>query len=326
MKLFQGFLVVAAVVGAFAHASNIKVYSDRGQSYYDGVIKAYTAKTGNTVQIVTGSLGELKTRFKNGETGDLLLLKDIRFLADASSSGYFQKMSDANINSGVPAYMRDPQGLWTAVTYRVRSFVYDPSVIDVSEIGSYESISKPAFKGQLCIRNSGEYMPTMVAWLVAQKGEAKAKEIVQGWRNNVVFTAKDPESISMVEGGQCSVGIANHYYYLRAKTADERLSVEYAFTAQEDGGVHVNGFGGGVMKTASNIDGANDFLAFILGSEGSSIMIQEPSFEYPAVASNKASSKTEGLGSFKASEVPWSDIGAQISKGEEILESVGWEK
>ncbi len=324
MKLLNGLLLSLALFAVSANAADIKVLSDRNQAYFQKVVDAFTAKTGKSVEIVTASWSDIKKSLKEGQTGDVLLVKDIDLIVDASNEGVFQRLSDANLNAGVPAHMRDAGGNWTAVSYRVRTLVYDPAMVDVSALSSYEAIAKPEFQGQLCVRNSKEYMPTLVAWLIATYGEPKAREIVTGWRNNVAqFTAGDTKSIEQIEAGSCTVGISNHYYYARMKTADNRLATSLMFTNQQDG-LHTNGFGGGVLKTASNVDGANAFINFILSAEGSSIMIQDPSFEYPAVASNRPTAFVESLGSFKASTTPWSAIGAETAKAREILESVGW--
>lgn len=326
MKTFHTLLIALGMFAAQAFAADIRLLSDRNNDYFKSVLEAFTAKTGKTVEVVTGSWSDLKDGLSKGETGDLLLVKDIVYIGDAKQAGVFQKMSDANLKAGVPAYMRDPEGLWTAVSYRVRTLVYNPDEVDPSQLPTYESLSNPEFRGRVCIRNRADYMPSMVAWLVARYGEVKAREIVTGWQANLaMYTARDTETITKVEDGTCAVGISNHYYYARVKSDDPRLVTELLFTNQNDGGVHTNGFGGGVLASASNPDGANELLAFILSSEGSSLMIQAPSYEYPAVATNRPSSMVESFGPVVSSDISWNDIFASYGKGMEILESVGWQ-
>lgn len=327
MKLIQGLILGLILVASAAQAAEVLVLSDRNQDYFAKVFEGFTAKTGHTVALVNKPWADLKRDLSFGAEADVLLVKDLSFIVDAKKDGVFQKLSDANLNAGVPAFMRDAEGEWTAVSYRVRTLVYDPLQLTPSEIPTYESISKPEFAGRLCARNSKEYMPTMVAWLIAQYGEVKAKEIVSGWRSNLaMFTARDPETIDKVEDSTCAVGISNHYYYARAKAAEPRLSVEIAMTNADAGGIHTNGFGGGVLKTSSEVEAANALIAYILSPEGSALMIQAPSYEYPAVATNKAAELVEGFGAFTPSEVPWSDVYAQMAKAKEILEQVGWAK
>ena len=90
--------------------------------------------------------------------------------------------------------------------------------------------------------------------------------------------------------------------------------------------MHTNGFGGGVLKTALNADLANDFIGYLLSSEGSQRLIADPSFEYPAAIALKPVPLVESFGPFIASEVHWTDVANQLAKANSLLESVGWDK
>lgn len=327
MKLFQALsLALALFMGASSVAQDLRIYSDRDQKYFQKVFDAFQAKTGKTVTLVNGSYSNLKTRFQNGETGDVLLLKDLTSFVDAANKDYFQRLSEANLNSGVPSFMQDPQGRWTAVSYRVRTIAYNPDDFSVDDVASYEALAGPAFANSLCIRNANEYMVPFVAWAFAAYGEQKGTDLIKGIKNNVkFFTEGDTASITSIEAANCSATLANHYYYARLKTADNRMVTALTMTNAAHGGLHTNGFGGGVLASASNAGLANEFIGFILSQEGASLMIAEPSFEYPAVAANKASETTEGLGAKVLSEVPWVDIAAQLSKAKQVMEDIGWQ-
>lgn len=327
MKLFQALSLAGALVaGSYSAAQDLRIYSDRDQKYFQKVFDAFQAKTGKTVELINGSYSELKTRFENGETGDVLLLKDVGSFVDAANKNYFQRLSDQNLNSGVPSFMQDPQGRWTAVSYRVRTIAFNPDVFSADDVVSYEALTQPTFANSLCIRNGNDYMVPFAAWALAAYGDQKGRELITGIKNNVkFFTGGDTDSLKAVESGNCSATITNHYYYARLKTADQRLLTELTMTNASSGGLHTNGFGGGVMTSATNSGLANEFIAFILSQEGSSLMISEPSFEYPAVLANKASDTTEGLGEKVLSEIPWVDVAAQLSAAKQLMEDIGWE-
>ena len=147
MKMFHALsLVVALFAGSYSVAQDLRIYSDRDQKYFQKVFDAFQVKTGKTVVLVNGSYADLKTRFENGETGDVLLLKDLSSFVDAANKNYFQRLSDQNLNSGVPAFMQDPQGRWTAVSYRVRTIAFNPDVFSADDVATYESLTREALE------------------------------------------------------------------------------------------------------------------------------------------------------------------------------------
>lgn len=327
MKLFQTLsFALAMISGAAATAQDLRVYSDRNQKYFQKVFDAFQEKTGKTVTLVNGSYSDLKTRFQNGEAGDVLLLKGLNSFVDAATQNYFQRLSDVNLNSGVPSFMQDPQGRWTAVSYSVRTVAFNPDEVSADDVASYEALTKPSFANSLCVRNGNDYMVPFVAWTLAAYGQQKGTELVSGIKNNVkLFTEGDGDSIKSVEGANCIATLTNHYYFARLKTADQRMVTELTMVNAASGGLHSNGLGGGVLASASNPGLANEFIAFILSQDGAALMIADPSFEYPAVTANKASGPTESFGPKVLSEVPWVDVAAQLSNAKQLMENIGWQ-
>jgi hypothetical protein len=54
-------------------------------------------------------------------------------------------------------------------------------------------------------------------------------------------------------------------------------------------------------------------------------MIADPSFEYPAVSSNKsAASITQNFGPFVASEISWSEVAGNMQKAKDLLNALNW--
>src|SRR5690606_3859689 len=75
----------------------------------------------------------------------------------------------------------------------------------------------------------------------------------------------DTDQIKGVAAGECSVGVANHYYYVRMLQSDDAAEraqaakVQIVFPNQEDRGVHVNVGGAGMVVGAPNPDSAVRF-------------------------------------------------------------------
>ncbi len=321
-------LLTALFFAGATHAAPLKIFTDRPKDRMDQALSGFTAKTGIAVEVTVAPYAELKAKIQGGEKADVLLLKDLIFITDAAQSGLFTPMSEANRKVDVYPSMRDPQGLWTALAYRIRTVAIDPSVVTNDLVKTYESLSSPKFSGQLCMRNSKEYMATLVAWLISRYGEAKAQAMVEGWKANlgVGFTAGDTASFQAVENGTCVATIGNHYYLARLKTADARFPVELVFADQNDGGIHTSGFGGGLVKGTEQAANANAFFEHMLTSAGQKALTAAPSFEFPAVKSVTPEAVVQSFGSFKISDIHWTEVGAQIEKANTILERAEWAK
>lgn len=320
-------LYVLGFVSAMASASPLKVYTDRPKDRLEKVTQRFTASTGLAVEVVSAPYAELKQKLEQGEVGDLLLTKDALTLADAARVGLYQPMNK-NVFVRVPEFMRDPKGLWVALAYRVRSVIYDLAVVQTSEVDQYASLAQPEFKGRVCMRNAKEYMPALTAWMIVRFGEAETERILLGWRQNMAgdFTSGDSASIKEFESGRCAVTIGNHYYLARLKNKDSRLPVKIHFVDGTGLGVHTNGFGGGVLKASSQSAEAERLMEFLLSSEGQSLLVEDPSFEYPAAVGELPAPVVRSFGPFKPSEIPWSAYAENEAKARKLLDKVGWAK
>lgn len=329
MKVFQPFaaaiLIFASVI---SHAATLKVFTDRPKDRLEKAFTGFTTKTGIQLDVVVAPYADLLAKIRAGEQPDVLLLKDISFITAAARENLFTPMNAANLRTNISPAMRDSQGNWTALSYRIRTAAYDPAAINVASLTTYEALAGRGFAGQLCMRNSKEYMPTLAAWLIVRYGEAKAQAILEGWKSNLAagFSEGDSASLKSIESGECTATIANQYYLGRLISADNRFPVKLAFLEQNEGGLHTNGLGGGIAKGSTQAANANIFLGYLMTAEGQAALIEAPAFDYPAVKSFSPESVVKDFGAFKASEITWTQVGAEIEKATAILERVGWAK
>ncbi len=324
-----GLLSLILVFGAqLASANTLRVLTDRPKDRVEKAMQGFTEMSGVQVEIVSRPYAELKELAKVPGESDLLLLKDLTFLADAADNQLFQAMNAPNMRLRVAPFMRDPGGLWTAITYRIRTIAFDPSVVPAQDLSTYESLARPEFKGRLCMRNAKEYMPAMTAWMITRYGEAKAEAILRGWSENLAegFTDGDSVSLKKINEGSCAASVVNQYYLARLKNADKRFPVSLNFADQFEGGLHTNGFGGGIVKGTKNSANANILLGYLLSHEGQAALVAEPSFEYPANSDFKPVEIVENFGTFKASDLSWKSVAANLNKANALLDKVGWAK
>lgn len=318
--------IAALFFSLSSYSADLTLFTDRPADRYEKALAAFTQKSGLKVAVVTAPYGELKSKLAAGEKADLLVLKDMSTFTEAAREGLYQPMSGANRLANVDPAMKDENGLWIALAYRVRTVVYDPSAVNPADVDTYVALSNPVFKGAICMRNAKEYIPTLAAWLIARHGEQRAESILSGWKTNLAngFLNGDTDVLKAVESGQCVASVTNHYYFARLKAADERFGAEILFADQATDGAHTSGYAAGIPKTSASVDKANQLLSYLLSVEGQSLLIAEPSFEYPASRDAQPLPLVQAFGNFKGSQVHWNKIGVNSGKAKEVLERVQW--
>lgn len=260
------------------------VYSGR---HYDieRAFELYQQETGVKVEFLTGNDGALRERIAaEGEDteADAYITVDAGNLARAAADGLFQPLDSAVLQESIPAELSDPDGYWYGLTVRARTIVYNPELIDEADVPTtYEALAEPEWQGRLCLRNSTSvYQQSLVASLIANRGEAEALRIVEGWADNAEIFSNDVLILEALADGLCEVGITNHYYLARILAEDPDFPVDLVWANQDAEGVHANISGGGVTTHSGEPELARDFLEW-LATEGQEVLVGG-NFEYPA--------------------------------------------
>ncbi|MGH1502372.1 MAG: extracellular solute-binding protein [Acidimicrobiales bacterium] len=262
----------------------VRVYSGR---HYDleTAFTQFSEETGISVEFRTGSDAELRELIEaeGDETeADVYLTVDAGNLAIGAEAGLFAPLESELLTDAIPAELRDPDNQWFGLTLRARTIVYNPDLVAADEVPTtYEELAEPEWEGRLCLRNSSNvYTQSLVASLIANHGEDRALEIVEGWANNAEILSNDVLILESIADGLCDAGITNHYYLARLLADDPDFGVELVWANQDDRGVHVNISGGGVTRYADNPDLAQEFLEW-LATDGQSAFV-DGNHEYPA--------------------------------------------
>ncbi len=261
---------------------------------------------------------------------DLIIAKDLVFLSQVKKLGFTQAFDDLEIFSDLRPGMMDETDLhWVGLTYRARTLAYGTNV-DVSQVNSYEDLAKPEWAGRLCVRTSNSsYNLGFVSYLLLEYGEAKAKDILLGWMDNLalpVFTG-DTLILNAINSGECEVGIVNHYYlareYEKARGQRTKYNVNIKYLNQKQKGVHTNGYGVALLKSSANKDLAQEFVTMLL-SEKAQLQISSSQFSYPVIQKLEAQSLIKEWGSFEASPIIWSEIGDNLDQATQLMKDVNY--
>ncbi|MEM9058145.1 MAG: extracellular solute-binding protein, partial [Pseudomonadota bacterium] len=275
----------------------------------------YTELTGVEVRFVTDSAGPLLQRLEaegSDTPADILLTVDAGNLWQAAQRGLLQAVDSPVLTGNVPAHLRDPDNAWFGLSVRARTIVYNTRNVTPNALSTYEALAEPQWKGRLCLRTSKKvYNQSLVAMMIAEKGEAQTEAIVKGWVDNLAAEpfANDTAVLEAVAVGQCDVGIVNSYYFGRLMKEDPRYPLKLFWPNQDGAGVHVNVSGAGVVAGAGDTAAAVAFLEWLSSPEAQG-EFAGVNLEYPVNPAVPNDPAVEAWGDFVANTINVSEAGA----------------
>lgn len=285
-------------------AEEVVVYSARIEQLIKPMFDAFTKETGIQVKYITDKEGPLMERLRAegaNTPADILLTVDAGNLWQASNLGLLKPVQSSVLDANIPPHLKDPEGQWYGLSVRARTIVYNKSKVKPADLSTYEALGDAKWKNRLCLRSSKKvYNQSLVAMMIAEKGEAETEKVVKSWVNNLA-TDVFPDDTKMMEAiaaGQCDVGITNTYYYGRLLEKNPKLPLALFWPNQETSGVHVNISGAGLVKHSKHEAQAIRLMEF-LSSETAQQMYAEINMEYPANPSIRPDPVVAKWGSFK---------------------------
>lgn len=345
-KILLG-LVAAASLGALAacsetpenegspaaDAGEVNLYSSR---HYDTDLALYddfTQATGIKVNRIEADADALIERIQSeGEfsPADILITVDAGRLWRAEEAGILASVDSPLLKERLPDYLRHPDGLWFGLSTRARILIYNKAKGVPQGLASYADLTKPEFKGDICVRSSSNiYNISLLSSVIAHKGATEAGQWARGVVGNFGRppAGNDTSNIDAVAAGECRFSLVNTYYLARYAADPAKKAVFDAigviFPDQAGAGTHVNISGAGVVKTAPNRANAIRFLEY-LTEEKAQRYFADGNNEYPAAIGLSANSAVEQLGKFKADTLNAAEIGRNQAEAVRIFDRAGW--
>ncbi len=329
-------LMTGAGVGmALAQEQVLNLYSSRHYQTDEALYEDFTRQTGIVINRLEADGSALLERLKNeGENSpaDILITVDVGRLWAAESAGLFGAVESEILKARIPAHLRHPDGLWFGFSTRARVIIYNRDLVDPAGLTRYQDLADPRWRGQVCIRSSGNiYNLSLLASMIAHLGAEKAEE----WARGVVANfARDPQGgdtdqIRSVASGECSIAVANTYYYARLLRSEEERDKEVVartgviFPDQDGRGTHVNVSGAGMIATAPNRENAVRFLEYLV-SDTAQRYFADANNEYPAVENLLDSPALEQMGAFREDQVNVSVLGLNQAEAQRVFDRAGW--
>lgn len=316
-------------------SSEINIYTHRHYATDKKLNALFTKETGIKVKIVKGKSSQLLKRLEiEGEysPADILITVDAGRLQIAKTKGLLQAISSKKLNNNIPSHLRDPDGMWYALTKRARVIVYSKDRVNPKELSTYEDLINPKWEGKIAIRSSNNvYNQSLLASLIAHNKEKEATKWAKGMVKNFARKPKgnDRDQAKAIAAGIADIAVMNTYYIGRMANSkdpaeqDVTQKIGVFFPNQKGRGTHVNISGAGVTKYSKNKENAIKYLEFLASKKAQTIYAQA-NYEYPVLKGVESSDLVKSWGSFKEDSLPMNTLGQLNSKAVKIFDKAGW--
>lgn len=269
------------------------VYASMPGARVQSVFDAYTAETGNRVE-VRSTEGENSRRPVDVESlpdADLYLLGSLASLWSVAERDGFRPTFSTLIDDNIPVELRDPESRWTGLATSARLVVYNTELLDADmlrDINDYAALGAEQWRGKLCLSSST--VPgnlSLVAFLIRKYDLRDAEIAVRRWRGNFatdVF-ADDADLLDAIEAGRCQIGIAGSNS-LAAHVADNAAASLGIHSFADAAETVVDVSGAGVSRHANNPERAAELLSW-LTSNAPNALYAAMGNEFPANAGSR---------------------------------------
>jgi iron(III) transport system substrate-binding protein len=333
--LAVGLAALTALVPAAMAQGEVNIYSYRQPQLIDPLLKAFTDKTGIKANVVYAAAGLNERLAAEGRNSpaDLLFTVDAGRLSEAKDAGLTQPVQSAVLTAAIPAQFRDPDNHWFGLTMRGRVVYASRERVKQDKI-TYEELADPKWKGRLCIRSGQHvYNTSLIATIIAHKGEAFAEQWLTGVRNNLAHkpAGGDREQARDVASGKCDLALGNTYYMAlmmkNEKVPEQKkwaAAIKLLFPNAGDRGTHVNISGMAMARHAPNKANALKLMEF-LASDAAQKIYATANNEYPVNPKVPPSAIVQSWGPLKADPLPLENIGKYRRRASELVDKVDFD-
>ncbi|BBL82916.1 iron ABC transporter substrate-binding protein [Thermus thermophilus] len=280
-------LAAFAALGALAQSPTLTIYSGRGQSLVEPLVKQFEAETGIRVQVRYGTDAQILAALQeegSRSPADLFWANTAGALGQASAKGLLRPLGKTLLEK--PIAFVPTSRTWVPVTVRLRVLAYNPDRIKAEELPE-SLLDLPRFAREKGLVGRVGWTPTyssfqdMVAGMIALYGEEKTREWLLAMKALAPKAyPSNPAMLDAIRAGEVDLGSTNHYYVVRFRRAGYRLGMHHFRNG--DAGNLALVTGAGILKTSKNLAAATRFLTYLLSPQAQQYFVGNIG-EYPLV-------------------------------------------
>jgi iron(III) transport system substrate-binding protein len=264
----------------------LTVYNAQHEELLESIIPAFTDETGIEVKLRSGEDLELANQIvQEGDASpaDVFLTENSPAMSLVDRAGLFAKV-DKRTRQLIPAQFRPSDSDWLGFIARSTVVVYNPSMIDESELpSSILDFADPKWKGKISFSPTGADFQAIVSAVVQLEGKQKAADWLQGITDNGTTYQGNNVVLEAVNSGEIPAGIIYHYYWYRdqAESGENSDDSQLYFFGNEDPGAFVSVSGAGVLASSDQPEEAQEFVHFLASEKGQQLIADSYALEYP---------------------------------------------
>ncbi|MCH8558736.1 MAG: iron ABC transporter substrate-binding protein [Balneolia bacterium] len=281
--LFSGILLFLFVFTEVA-AAQLTVYSGRNRALVEPLVNRFEAETGINVRIRYGGTTQLAVAIMEEgrrSPADIFWSQDAGALGALHANSSLMKLPE-NLADNLPPQFTNPDYTWIATSGRARVLAYDVNRTDVTALPeSIFDLTKPEWRGKVGWAPSNASFQSFVTAMRATEGDERTREWLRQMKANGAVAYNNNNSIlQAIEAGEVLVGLTNHYYIDRAKSANPNYVISsHSFEAGDVGNL-INVAGLGILSSSNRQAEALKFIEFMLQDFAQQFFMNEV-FEYP---------------------------------------------
>lgn len=292
----------------------LTLYSAQHEQMTNAFAKAFEKKTGATVRVRFGEDEGLANQIVQegaASPADVFLTENTPPLELLAEKGLLAKVDEPAL-AQVPSRYDSSRGRWVGVAARETVLIYNPKLISAQALpASILDLAKPAWKGKLAIAPSEPDFVPIVSAIDKLDGRARTESWLKGFGANAKRYDDNEGIVAAVEAGQVAAGVINHYYWYEqaAEVGQAKVHSKLYYFGHKDPGALVNISGAGALKSSKDPALAQQFLAFLLSTEGQNAMTHSGDWEYPLAAGVTPPTGLRPFASLQAPDVGPADLG-----------------
>ncbi|WP_193598704.1 iron ABC transporter substrate-binding protein [Microbacterium sp. YJN-G] len=294
--------------GGAADADALIIYNAQHEQLTEEWTAVFTEETGIEVVLRNGGDSELGSQLvQEGDASpaDVFLTENSPAMSLVEQAGLLAPVDDATLEV-VPQQFRPSSGAWTGIAARDTVLVYNPDLISEDELpDSIMQLQDPQWKGKWGAAPGGADFQAIVSAILATEGEEAAAAWLAGMQENAEKYRNNIVTMKAVNDGEVPMGIIYHYYWYRDQADTKESSGNTALHrfAAGDPGAFVSISGGGVLASSDHPEEAQQFLSWLVGESGQTILGEGYSYEYPVASGIPPRSPLPPLESLGAPEI-----------------------
>lgn len=286
----------------------ITVYNAQHITLTEAWVAAFSKETGIKVTLRNAGDSELGNQIvtEGKQTrADVFLTENSPAMTLVEGAGLFAPVP-SDILANVPDAYRPGSGKWIGIAARTTVFAYDKTKLTPDKLPkSIMDLAKTAWKDRWAASPTGADFQAIVSAMLQLEGEQATATWLKAMKSNARSIRGNAAAMRAVNRGEVAGAIIYQYYWFgdQAKSGENSGNVALHYFRNNDPGAFISISGGGVLATSKRPDLAFQFLKWITGPGGQSVLRDGDSFEYAVGVGAKSNPKLEPLDKLQAPKV-----------------------